>query len=116
MQTPLVKVGWGNTPTHVETITLLSQRESKDETVVSFENKKATKAETKPTYDQIREYVMEKYGVKVSSLDVANAKNEFGLKERENYNLPKSENSRRPNLTTEKKKMIKEALEHFKMI
>ena len=52
----------------------MSQRESKDETVVSFENKKATKAEAKPTYDQIKEYVMEKYGVKVSSLDVANAK------------------------------------------
>lgn len=59
---------------HVETVTLFPQRESKDETVVSFENKKATKAETKPTYDQIKEYVMEKYGVKVSSLDVANAK------------------------------------------
>lgn len=91
---------------HIETVTLLSQRESKDETVVSFENKKATKAETKPTYNQIKEYVMEKYVVKVSSLDVANAKNEFGLKERENYNLPKSEYSRRPNLTSKKKKMI----------
>lgn len=74
-----------------------------------FENKKATKAETKPTYDQIKEYVMDKYGVKVSSLDIANAKNEFELKERENYNLPKSENSRRPNLTPKKKEMIKEA-------
>ena len=63
---------------HLETVTLLSQRESKDEATVSFENKKATKAETKPTYDQIKEYVMDKYGVKVSSLDVANAKNEFG--------------------------------------
>lgn len=63
---------------HVEAVALLPQRESKDETVVSSENKKATKAETKPTYDQIKEYVMEKYGVKVSSLDVANAKNEFG--------------------------------------
>lgn len=67
---------------HVETVTLLSQRESKEETTVSFEKKKATKAETKPAYDQIKDYVMEKYGVKVSSLDVANAKNEFGLKER----------------------------------
>lgn len=91
---------------HVETVTLLSQRESKDETAVYFENKKTTKTETKPTYNQIKEYVMEKYGVKVSSLDVANAKNEFGLKERENYNLPKSEYSRRPNLTSKKKEMI----------
>ena len=101
---------------HLETVTLLSQRESKDEATVSFENKKATKAETKPAYDQIKDYVMEKYGVKVSSLDVANAKNEFGLKERENYNLPKSENSRRPNLTPKKKEMIKEAFQHFNMI
>ena len=81
-----------------------------------MKKKKATKAETKPAYDQIKDYVMEKYGVKVSSLDVANAKNEFGLKERENYNLPKSDNPKRPNLTPEKKKIIKEALEHFKMI
>lgn len=81
-----------------------------------FENKKATKAETKPTYDQIKEYVMDKYGVKVSSLDIANAKNEFELKERENYNLPKSENSRRPNLTPKKKEMIKEAFQDFNMI
>ena len=101
---------------HVETVTLLSQRESKEETTVSFEKKKATKAETKPAYDQIKDYVMEKYGVKVSSLDVANAKNEVGLKERENYNLPKSENSRRPNLTPKKKEMIKEAFQHFNMI
>ena len=101
---------------HVETVTLLSQRESKEETTVSFGKKKATKAETKPAYDQIKDYVMEKYGVKVSSLDVANAENEFGLKERENYNLPKSENSRRPNLTPKKKEMIKEAFQHFNMI
>ena len=101
---------------HLETVTLLPQRERKDEVTVSFENKKATKAETKPTYDQIKEYVMDKYGVKVSSLDVANAKNEFGSKERENYNLPKSENSKRPNLTPKKKEMIKEAFQYFNMI
>ena len=59
---------------------------------------------------------MDKYGVKVSSLDIANAKNEFELKERENYNLPKSENSRRPNLTPKKKEMIKEAFQDFNMI
>lgn len=100
----------------METVTLLSQREVKDKAVVVIDNLKPTKAEMKPTYDEIRKYVFDKYGVKVSSLNIAKAKAEFGVKERENYNLPKCDNPKRPNLTPERKKIIKDALEHFKMI
>lgn len=101
---------------HVETVTLLSQREVKDKATVVIDDLMPTKVEMKPTYDEIRKYVFDKYGVNVTSLNIAKAKTEFGVKERENYNLPKSDNPRQPNLTPEKKKMIKEALEHFKMI
>lgn len=100
----------------METVTLLSQREVKDKAVAVIDNLKPTKAEMKPTYDEIRKYVFDKYGVKVSSLNIAKAKAEFGVKERENYNLPKCDNPKRLNLTPERKKMIKDALEHFKMI
>lgn len=101
---------------HVKTVTLLSQREVKDKATVVIDDLMPTKVEMKPTYDEIRKYVFDKYGVNVTSLNIAKAKTEFGVKERENYNLPKSDNPRQPNLTPEKKKMIKEALEHFKMI
>ena len=95
---------------HVETV-LLSQREVKDKATVVIDDLKPTKVEMKPTYDEIRKYVFDKYGVNVSSLNIAKAKTEFGVKERENYNLPKSDNPRQPNLTPEKKKTIKEAFD-----
>ena len=83
---------------------------------LKVDNPRLTKAEAKPTYENVRDYVMEMYGVKVSSLDIANAKNLYGVKERENYNIAKNKDYKKPNLTEEKKKMLKEALEHFKMI
>ena len=89
----------------------MSQREVKDKATVVIDDLKPTKVEMKPTYDEIRKYVFDKYGVNVSSLDIAKAKTEFGVKERENYNLPKSDNPRQPNLTPEKKKTIKEAFD-----
>lgn len=94
----------------------MSQREAKDKATVVIDDLMPTKVEMKPAYDEIRKYVFDKYGVNVSSLNIAKAKTEFGVKERENYNLPKSDNPKRPNLIPEKKKMIKEALEYFKMI
>ncbi len=94
----------------------MSQRETKDKLEVKVDNPSITKAEAKPTYDDVRDYVMEMYGVKVSSLDIANAKNLYGVKERGNYNITKNKDYKKPNLTEEKKKMLKEALKHFKMI
>ena len=59
---------------------------------------------------------MKQSGLKVSNLYIAQVKQKCGIIERENYNLPKSENSRQPKCPLEKEKMIKEALKHFKMI
>lgn len=68
------------------------------------------------TYGQIKEYVLERSGLKVSSLYIAQVKQKCGIIERENYNKPKSDDARQPQCPPEKEKAIKEALQHFGMI
>ncbi len=68
------------------------------------------------TYGEIRKFVIDKYGLKVSSLYIAQVKRKHGLIERENYNINKKENQRVPNCPEEKEKAIENALEHFGMI
>ncbi len=75
-----------------------------------------TAAESKATYEKIKDYVLEHSGLKVSSLYIAQVKQKCGIIERANYNLPKSENSRQPKCPPEKEKAIRDALEHFQMI
>ena len=75
-----------------------------------------TATESKATCEEIKDYVLEQMGLKVSSLYIAQVKMKCGIIERENYNLPKSENSRQPKCPPEKEKAIREALEHFHMI
>ena len=76
-----------------------------------------TSAESKATYDEIKEYVAENNdGMKVSSLYIAQIKKKCGLKLGENFNLPKSEDSRQPQCPEQKEKAIKDALEHFGMV
>ena len=75
-----------------------------------------TGAESKATYEEIKAYVLETTGLKVSHLNIAQVKRKCGIIERDNYNLPKSENSRQPQCTPEKEKAIKAALKHFGMI
>lgn len=75
-----------------------------------------TAAESKATYEEIKGYVLEHMGLRVSNLYIAQVKRKCGIIERENYNLSKSENSRQPKCPPEKEKAIKEALEHFRMI
>ena len=68
------------------------------------------------TYGQIKDYVLEQNGLKVSSLYIAQVKQKHGIIERENYNKPKSEDVRQPQCPPEKEKAITEALKHFGMI
>ena len=68
------------------------------------------------TYGQIKDYVLERSGLKVSSLYIAQVKQKHGIIERENYNKPKSDDARQPQCPPEKEKAIKEALKHFGMI
>ena len=75
-----------------------------------------TSAESKATYDEIRDYVAGQTGLQVTNLNIAQIKRKCGIIEQENYNLPKSEDSRQPNCTKEKEDAIKEAFKHFGMI
>ena len=68
------------------------------------------------TYPQIKEYVLEHTGLKVSSLYIAQVKQKCGIIERENYNKPKLENPKQPKCPPEKEKAIMEALKYFGMI
>lgn len=104
--------------THVETVCLLSKLHSDHHIEVELEMDELdlTAAESKATYEEIKKYVLEHTGLKVSNLYIAQVKQKCGIIERVNYNLPKSENSRQPKCPPEKEKAIKEALEHFCMI
>lgn len=75
-----------------------------------------TDTEKKATYEEIKAYVQEKSGLKVSNLYIAQVKQKYGIIERENYNKPKSEDSRQPQCPKEKEDAIRDALEHFEMI
>ena len=73
-------------------------------------------AESKATYEEIKDYVLKHSGLKVSNLYIAQIKQKCGIIERANYNLLKSKNSRQPKCPSEKEAAIREALEHFRMI
>lgn len=103
---------------HVETVCLLSKLQSKEhiEIEVKMDELDLTSAESKATYEEIREYVFEHTGLKVSHLYIAQVKQKYGIIERENYNKPKSEDARQPQCPPEKEKAITEALRQFGMI
>ena len=104
--------------THVEMVVLLSQQKPDDhiEIEINLDEIDATSAESKATYKEIEEWVQEHYGFHVTNLNIAQVKQKHGIIERENYNKPKSENSRQPGCPEEKVKAIEEALKHFQMI
>lgn len=104
---------------HVETVCLLSKLHEAKHHInvkVDMDELDLTSAETKATYKEIEEWVQEHYGFHVTNLNIAQVKQKHGIIERENYNKPKSENSRQPGTTPEKEKAITEALKYFKMI
>ena len=68
------------------------------------------------TYKEIQEYVLKEHGLKVSNLYISQVKRKCGIEVGENYNLPKSEDSRQPQCPEEKEKAIVEALKAFRMI
>ena len=107
--------------THVETVVLLSQlRQKPDDYIdvdVDLAELEGTSAETKATYEKIKKYVAENNGgMKVSNLYIAQVKRKCVLELAENFNLPKSEDSRQPQCPKEKEDAIMEALKAFQMI
>ena len=105
--------------THVEAVCLLSKlHEAKHHVNVTLDMDEMdlTAAEKKATYQEIKDYVLEHTGLKVSSLYIAQVKQKCGIIERENYNKPKSEDTKQLQSPPEKEEVIKEALRHFGMI
>ena len=105
-------------PTHVETVCLLSKLKSTQhiEVELNMYEMDLTAAEKKATYQEIKDYVLEYNGLKVSSLYIAQVKQKCGIIERENYNKPKSEDAKQPQCPPEKETAITEALKSFGMI
>ena len=105
----------GNT---VETVCLLSKLQSKEhiEIEVKMDELDLTSAESKATYDEIKAYVLEKHGLKVSSLYISQVKRKCGLDVGQNYNLSKKEDAKVPQCPPEKEAAIMDALKHFQMI
>ena len=103
---------------HVETVVLLSQQKPDDtiEIDLDLDELEATSAEPKATYQEIKDYVLKEFGLKVSNLYISQVKRKCGIEVGENYNLPKSENARVPQCPKEKEDAIKAALKYFAMI
>lgn len=74
-----------------------------------------TASKAKATYQEIKDYILEKHGAKVLSLYIVQIKQKHGIIERD-YNKSKDEEAKVPQYTPEKEKLIEEALQHFKMV
>ncbi len=103
--------------THVEVVVQLSQRkpDAHIDIDLDLDELDVTAAEAKATYQEIKDYVFKKFGLKVSSLNIAQTKTKYGIIERENYYKGK-EGHRVPNCPKEKEDAIVDALKYFKMI
>mgnify|MGYP002765635683 FL=1 len=104
---------------HVETVVLLSKGmvdSRKVKVDFSLEDMDLSEFKGKATYEQIKAYVLEQTGLKVSSLYIAQIKKKCGLDVGENFNLAKSENARQPQCTSEKEDAIMQAFRHFGII
>ena len=75
-----------------------------------------TAAESKASYEEIKTYVLEKFGLKVSSLFISQVKRKFGMEVGDSFNQPKCENAKVPTCPLEKEKAIVAAFKHFNMI
>ena len=104
---------------NVETVVLLSKGmvdSRKVKVDFSLEDMDLSEFKGKATYEQIKAYVLEQTGLKVSSLYIAQIKKKCGLDVGENFNLPKSENAKQPKCTPEKEEAIMQAFRHFGII
>ena len=104
---------------YVETVVLLSKGEVDSKKIrveFSLEDMDMSEFQDGATYTQIKDYVLEHSGLKVSNLYISQIKRKCGIGVGKNYNLPKSEDSRQPQCPPEKEKAIREAFKYFGMI
>lgn len=103
---------------HVETVVLLS-RKAPDDTIevdLDLDELDITSAESKATYQEIKDYVLKEFGLKVSTLYISQIKRKCGIDVGEHYNISQKENQKVTQCPKEKEDAIRAALEHFAMI
>ena len=103
---------------HVETVVQLVRKKPDTyiDITVDMDEPDLTSSEAKATYDEIKDYIFDKYRVKVSSIYIAQVKQKHGIIERDCYNNSNKESPKQPQCPPEKVKLIEEALRYFKMI
>ena len=104
---------------YVETVVLLSKGEIDSKKVrveFSLEDMDMSGFQKDATYEQIKAYVLEHTGLKVSSLYISQIKRKCGLDVGQNYNLSKKEDAKVPKCPPEKEAAIRDALKYFQMI
>ena len=101
---------------HVETVVLLSRKTPDDTIEVDLDELDITSAESKATYQEIKDYVLKEFGLKVSTLYISQIKRKCGIEVGEHYNISQKENQKVPQCPKEKEDAIRAALEHFAMI
>ena len=119
--TPQAIFKWirGDSLPTVETVVQLSKGNISSQSVrveCSLEDMDMSRFQQGATYEQIQEWVQEKYGFHVSHLNIAQVKRKNGIIERENYNKAKSSDSRQPGCPEDKTKAIEAALRFYQMI
>lgn len=103
---------------HVETVVFLS-RKTPDDTIevdLDLDELDITSAESKAIYQEIKDYVLKEFGLKVSPLCISQIKRKCGIDVGEHYNISQKENQKVPQCPKEKEDAIRAALEHFAMI
>ena len=101
---------------HVETVVLLSREKADDHIRFSINTEDLQKnVGGYATYGDIKAYVLEKFGLKVSSLYIAQTKDKCGIKERENYYKGEGK-SKELICPPEKEQAIMDAFKHFGML
>jgi site-specific DNA recombinase len=103
----------------IETVCLLSKGDVKSQKLrveFSLEDMDTDGFKKGATYNAVRDWIKEKYGYRVTNLNIAQVKQKHGIIERENYNKPKSPDSKQPGCPEEKAKAIEAAMRHFQMI
>lgn len=103
---------------HVETVVLLSQQkpDTHIKVGIDLDDLDLTSAEAKATYEELKQYILDKHGMKVSNLYISQIKRKYGLEVGKNYNVSKTEDAKVPQCTPEKEAAIMDALKHFAMI
>ena len=103
---------------HVETIVLLGRKDidNIEYAYIDYEPTRNLKLKGEASYRELKEWILQEYGVKVSSLYIAQMKDKCGIIERECYNKPKTEGNRVPKCPLEKEEIIMAAFKHFGMV